>query len=39
MRFDPVGEEMSDGNWLPGPREAEIDENGFLFFQGRDLSE
>lgn len=39
LRFDPVGEEMSDGNWLEGPREAEIDENGFLFFRGRDFSE
>lgn len=39
VRFEPIGEEMSEGEWLPGPREAEIDENGFLFFRGRDFGE
>lgn len=39
VRFEPVGEEMSDGSWLPGPREAGIDESGFLFFRGRDFGE
>ena len=39
IRFDPIGEEMSEGSWLEGPREAEIAANGFLFFRGRDFSE
>ncbi|MEM6279623.1 MAG: 1-acyl-sn-glycerol-3-phosphate acyltransferase [Verrucomicrobiota bacterium] len=39
LRFDPVGEEMTEGNWLEGPSEAEIDEKGFLFFRGRDFSD
>ncbi|MEM6279758.1 MAG: 1-acyl-sn-glycerol-3-phosphate acyltransferase [Verrucomicrobiota bacterium] len=39
IRFEPVGEESTKDLWLEGPREAEIDENGFLFFQGRDFSE
>lgn len=39
VRFKPVAGEMTDGEWLPGSREAEIDENGFLFFRGRDFGE
>ena len=39
LRFDPIGDEMIEGNWLEGPSEAEMDESGFLFFRGRDFTE
>ncbi|MEM9281049.1 MAG: 1-acyl-sn-glycerol-3-phosphate acyltransferase [Verrucomicrobiota bacterium] len=31
MRFDPTGRKDSDGNWVEGPPNAEIDSDGFLF--------
>tara|TARA_R110002096_G_scaffold87448_4_gene200689 strand:- start:3182 stop:5023 length:1842 start_codon:yes stop_codon:yes gene_type:complete len=37
FRFDPVGSEDSRGVWLAGPRNAEMNPEGFLFFPEAEL--
>ncbi len=37
LRFEPIGEENSSGEWLEGPLDPEVELDGFLLFPGADL--
>lgn len=37
LRFEPLGEGETEGEWIEGPRDVEIDADGFLYLLGADL--